>query len=282
MLSQDNQVKIAWVGKHFGEEPPLSGSQSQGAGGIFFTGCNLRCVFCQNYQISQQELGQFYSVEQLAGMMLKLQADGAVNIDLVAPTIWWQQIKPAIILAKEKGLTLPIVWNSNSYEPVHILKALDGLIDVYLPDFKYGDDQVGYKYSGVKNYSAIAQAAIQEMFRQVGYLKIDADDLSRRGLIVRHLVLPNNVENSLKALEILAGIDTNIHISLMSQYFPIHRADQYPEINRQITAEEFQKVKDYFFELGFSSGWLQEEGSSEVLIPDFNKTKPFGRYTYKN
>jgi len=271
----NRKIKIAWVGKHFGEEPPLGGEKNQGAGGIFFSGCNLKCVFCQNWQISQTGIGQEYSAAKLAEMMLKLQTDGPVNIDLVTPTIWWQEIKTALQIAKSRGLTLPILWNSNAYEQVATLKQLAGLVDIYLPDFKYGDDAAAFKYSGVRNYAATATAAIKEMLSQVGHLQTDENGIATRGVIVRHLILPNNIQNSLAALKILRDIDPQLPISLMRQYYPLHNARNYPEINRQISEPEFMQVFDYLWELGLTSGWVQEKNCEQVLIPDFNKPEPF-------
>jgi len=263
------QVKIAWHGIHSGEEPPLSP-----AGGIFFSGCNLHCVFCQNYQISQQGLGKNYSVAELSDMMLELQKNGATNIDLVTPTIWHQQIKEAILLARKNNLKIPIVWNSNGYEDLKIIKAMEGLIDIYLPDFKYSDDDLALKYSGIKNYLSTATAAIKEMIRQVGNLKI-ANNTAQRGVIVRHLVLPNNLENSFGVLKHLSEIDTNIHISLMNQYYPLHQADKFPELCRVVSEKEFEQVYDYLLDLGFANGWVQGEKSQKNLIPDFTKLEPF-------
>ncbi|MFH0857114.1 MAG: radical SAM protein [bacterium] len=269
-------IKIAYFGKHFGEEPPLVGDKNQGSGAIFFSGCNLRCVFCQNFQISQEGLGKNYSVGELAKMMIKLQDDGAVNINLVTPTIWQRQIKEAIILAKSRGLTLPIAWNSNGYENILLLQEMEGLIDIYLPDFKYGDDEAGYKYSGVKNYSAAAVNATKEMFRQVGHLKIGQDGIAQKGLIVRHLILPNNTENSISALHMLASIDNNIHLSLMRQYFPLHNAKAFSELMRSVNEDEFKKIYNFAEELGFKNGWVQEEACECAFVPDFTKDKPFG------
>ncbi|MFZ2189236.1 MAG: radical SAM protein [Candidatus Magasanikiibacteriota bacterium] len=287
-------VKVAWFGIHTGEEPPLIP-----AGGIFFTGCNLRCVFCQNYQISQENLGKFYSIEELANIMLDLQTQGAVNIDLVTPTIWWKQIKPAIILARERGLTLSIVWNSNGFDSLEILQEMKGLVDIYLPDFKYSDDEIAFKYSGIKNYVETTKLAIKEMLDQVNYLQIENGIATRparhasqprlsqpgtgeqvagvagRGLIVRHMVLPNNLANSFGVLQMLSEIDNKIHVSLMNQYFPMHHANEYPEINRIVSDVEFNQVYDYLQELGFTNGWVQGEKSQQFLIPDFRKEEPF-------
>ena len=269
------KAKIAWFGKHFGEEPPLVGDKNQGAGGIFFSGCNLRCAFCQNYQISQGKVEQKeYSVEQLAEIMIGLQKQGAINIDLVSPTIWFQQIKEAILIAKNKGLAIPIVWNSNAYESERLLKEMKGLVDIYLPDFKYGDDEAALRYSNAKNYSKIAEKAIKEMLRQVGNLKLE-QGIAKKGVVVRHLVLPNNLENSFKALKIIASIDKNIYLSLMNQYYPLHRVREFPEINRKVSKEEFQKVFEYAGKLGFESGWVQQEGSPRAFVPNFMAKEPF-------
>ncbi|RLF25597.1 MAG: hypothetical protein DRN01_06185, partial [Thermoplasmata archaeon] len=267
-------VKIAWFGKYFWEEPALIGNKEQGTGSIFFSGCNLHCVFCQNYQISQEGLGKFYSIEDLVNIILRLQKQGVVSIDLVTPTIWWQSIKQALILARKRGLKVPVIWNSNAYEDVFALKKMEGLVDVYLPDFKYGDDKIAWHYSRARDYSSIAFKAIKEMFSQVGLLKIGKDSIAKKGLIVRHLVLPHNVENSMRVLDLLAKISKDIHISLMSQYFPVYKAKEYPEINRRVTQEEFEKVLDYACSLGFRYGWFQEE-TDDSLFPDFQRKNPF-------
>lgn len=266
-------IRIAWWGLHFGEEPPFVGDK--GAGTIFFTGCNLRCVYCQNYQISQQGIGKNYTLEELVKIMLKLQEMAALNIDLVSPTIWSEQIQEVIIKAKRKGLNIPILWNSNAYEEVEILKKLEGLVDIYLLDFKYGDNELGFKYSGVKNYVEKAKSAIKETLRQVGNLKLSKEEIVQKGVMVRHLILPNNIKNSLKVLDILEVIDKNLYISLMSQYEPTNKARDFKEINRNITREEFEKVFNYFRNLGFENGWVQEMDSNEIFLPDFTKENPF-------
>lgn len=265
------EVKIAWFGKHFGEEPPLVGNETQGAGGIFFSGCNLRCVFCQNFQISQQGIGKYYSVAELAKIMTDLQSQGAVNIDLVTPTIWWKQIAEAVALAKQNGLAIPVVWNSNAYEAVAILRRVEDVVDVYLPDFKYGDDTLALKYSGIRKYSEVAIAAIREMLKQKG--NFDAE--KNKGVIVRHLILPGCVENSIRALELLAEINPNLHISLMRQYVPVHKACDFPEINRRVTDEEFTEVYNALLDLGFENGWVQDEEDASAFLPDFTKAYPF-------
>jgi len=258
-------MKISWFGKHFGEEPSISGEG--GSGGIFFTGCNLHCCFCQNWQISQEWLGKDYSINELVDIMLDLQKQGALNIDLVTPSIWVSEIKEALILAKEKGLTIPVVYNTNSYDKLEDIKGLDGLIDVYLPDYKYSDDKLAEKYSGVLNYVEIAKRNILEMIKQVGEKKV----------IVRHLILPNNLENTFEALKTIRSFSDNVCLSLMTQYMPMYRADKYPEINRKVSREEYEKIMELVEELDFQEGFFQplEENASECLVPDFTKENPF-------
>jgi len=265
-----NGVKIAWFGRHFGEEPPLIGGgvypeRKRGAGTIFFSGCNLHCVYCQNYQISQQGIGKSYSTEELVNIMLKLQNDGALNIDLVTPTIWQEQIKEAIIKAKEKSLKIPVIWNSNGYDGVKLIKEMKGLVDIYLPDFKYGNNDLAYKYSGIKKYVEKTEETIREMINQVG----------AENVIIRHLILPNNIENSIGVLKKIKEMDKNIRVSLMTQYEPVFRAKEFPEINRRITENEFEKVHNYQLELGLINGWVQEMGSQKVFLPDFTRDNPF-------
>lgn len=268
-------LKIGWIGKHFGEEPPLVGDKKRGAGGVFLSGCHMKCVFCQNFQISQQVRGKVYSLDQLVEKMLWLERKGALNIDFVTPTIWYKQLIQAVIRARKRGLSLPIVWNSNGYEKVEMLRELEGIVDIYLPDFKYGIAEIGERYSLVKEYTEIALAAIKEMRRQVGYLKIDQQGTAYRGLIVRHLILPNNLENSLRALENLADFDRDIHLSLLSQYYPTHKAAGFSEIHRTVTADEAKKVYDYALKLGFHRGWNQALDSPLTMLPDFTVERPF-------
>ena len=274
-----NFVKIAWIGKHFGEEPPLVGKR--GAGAIFFSGCNLRCVYCQNYQISQQNLGEKYSIDELVAAMLKLQKNGALNIDLVTPTIWLKQIRQAIIKAKEKGLKIPIIWNSNAYENAEDIKTLKGLVDVYLPDFKYGDENLAFRYSGAKNYVEKAKKTIKEMLAQVGNPKL-SKDTAKSGIFVRHLILPGQIKNSFRVLEILADLGPGLCLSLMTQYRPVYRAKEFPEINRNIRKEEFKKVFNYSLRLGFKNGWTQKMNNQTGFLPDFTKRNPFSKRVCQN
>jgi putative pyruvate formate lyase activating enzyme len=265
---------IAWYGKHFGEEPPLVGNETQGAGTIFFSGCNLHCVFCQNYQISQENLSKKQN-KSLTKIMLELQDQEAVNIDLVTPTMWWRHIKAAVLEAKSKGLKIPIVWNSNAYEPVKILQEMEGIVDIYLPDFKYGIDETGERYSGVRNYVETAKKAIQEMIEQTGKGLEIKNDIAKKGIIIRHLVLPGNIENSLKVLDEISEIDQNIHVSLMSQFNPVYKTKNYSDINRKLNREEWEKVCNYMEERGLDKGWMQDLESAEIFSPDFRRNNPF-------
>lgn len=273
MLNSKKLIRIAWWGLHFGEEPPFV--LKKGAGTIFFSGCHLHCVYCQNYQISQLGIGKNYHLEEVVKMMLELQNLGALNIDLVTPTLWAESLKEIIKEARQRGLKIPILWNSNAYEDVKVLKSLKGLVDIYLPDFKYGSSDLVLKYSGVKNYPLKAQKAIQEMLKQVGHLKLSPQGKALRGVLVRHLILPNNLENSFKVLDILKKIDPYLDISLLTQYQPLYQAKEFKEINRPISQEEFQTVYHYFQTLGFQKGWYQEMGSSQNLVPDFTNPQPF-------
>lgn len=279
---KNRKIRIAWYGKHFGEEPPLvghppslsSGKIRYGAGTIFFSGCNLHCVFCQNHQISQSALGKEYSPRELAKIMIELQDKNAVNIDLVTPTPWWETLKEAIILAHELGLTIPLVWNSNAYETPHIIRKMNGLVDIYLPDFKYADNTLAVKYSKAPGYSLLAEKAIKEMFNQVGKLQTK-NDIAQTGLIIRHLILPGHLDNSFAVLEKIAAIDKNIYLSLMSQYHPVYLANRFSEINRRLTEDEIESVEIKRMELGLENGWTQEADLRDVFLPDFSKENPF-------
>jgi len=266
-------LKVASIGPHHGEEPPLSGTK--GSGAIFFSNCNLRCIFCQNYQISQEGIGYFISEEELADEMLKLQKIGCHNINLVSPTHFGPQILKTLTIAKEKGLKIPIVYNSNGYDSVEMLKLLEGYIDIYLPDIKYSDNQNALKYSGVKDYVEHNRAAITEMFYQIGNLVLDKDGIAQKGVIVRHLILPYDLAGSYESLKFLASLSKDIFISAMSQYYPCFRAIGHPILGRKITKEEYRKVLDWIDEFGFENVLTQEEDSADNYLPDFRKDKPF-------
>lgn len=264
-----DKVKVALVSTHHYEEPCISGDK--GSGTIFFTGCNLKCVYCQNYEISSGMFGKEITVERLADIMLEQQKRGVLNINLVTPTMYITSIKEAIILAKEKGLTIPIVYNSGGYENVEMLKELEGLIDIYLPDLKYVNDEHAKKYSNALNYFKHATEAILEMRRQVKD-NIDENGIMKSGLIIRHMILPNMVENTKGVLKwIKENLGEDQIISIMAQYFPTYKAHEYEEINRKITPEELEQVEDYLFELGLENGYIQELGEhEEEYVPNFN------------
>jgi len=226
---------------HFGEESPLVGIH--GSGTIFFTSCNLSCVYCQNYEISQLRIGQEVSFEKLAQMMINLQNRGCHNINLVSPTSHVPAIVKALSIAREQGLKLSLVYNTNAYDSVEILKLLDGIVDIYMPDTKYSDSALALKYSNVPNYFEIMKKAIKEMKGQVGDLIIDEKGIAKRGLLVRHLFLPNNIAGSKKIFEFLAKeISPDVFLNVMDQYTPHWKAGEYPELSRRITQEEFQEV----------------------------------------
>ena len=241
-------VKIALASLHFFEEPCISGEN--GSGTVFFSNCNLSCKFCQNYEISHLSKGKEIEVAELANTFLDLQEKGANNINLVTPTIYAYQIIEAIKIAKANGLKLPIIYNSNGYESIETLKALEGYIDVYLPDLKYYYDDIALKYSGIKEYFEHATKAIKEMYRQVGTPSFDENGIIQKGLIIRHLVLPNNIENSKKVLEwIKNNIDQRVYVSIMAQYFPCYKAKEIKELNRKLMKEEYEQIENFVYEI---------------------------------
>lgn len=264
------------IGPHFGEEPFLSGTR--GSGAIFISDCNLRCVYCQNWQISQGQ-GKGMSNElcalDLADKMLDLQGQGCHNINLVSPSHVVPQILETLKIAKSRGLKIPIVYNTNGYDSPQILKIMEGSIDIYLPDIKYSSDENALKYSGVKNYVKRNREAIAEMFRQVGNLELDKEGVARRGIIVRHLVLPNDLAGSFDSLKFLSSLSKDIWVSIMAQYHPCHKAAEYPELNRKINSAEYQKVLNSSAECGLRNIMTQELESSDIYLPDFSKDKPF-------
>lgn len=262
-------VKIALASLHHFEEPCISGKN--GSGTVFFSNCNLSCVFCQNYKISQQGLGHEISIDELANIFLEQQNQGAENINLVTPTMYVPQIIEALKIAKKKGLHLPIIYNSNGYENVETIKLLNGYIDVYLPDLKYFDNDLAKKYSGINNYFEYATKAICEMYFQVGLPTFDDNGLIKKGIIIRHLVLPNHIDNSKKVLLwIKENMPKDIYISLMAQYFPTYKAKDIEDLNRKLTNEEFEEIKNYLDELNLYNGYFQELGDhEEEYVPDF-------------
>lgn len=227
-------VKVAMASVHDFEEPCIS--NGQGSGTVFFSNCNLDCVFCQNYEISSLGYGKEITIQELAEVFLKQQEKNVNNINLVSPTSYAVQIKKALIIAKSKGLKIPIIYNTNGYENIETIKMLDGYIDVYLPDFKYADNALAKKYSKVDNYFEIAISAIQEMYKQVGEIKLDKNGIVKKGVIIRHLILPNHIENTKKVLKwIDSNMSQDVFVSVMAQYFPTYKAKEIPELNRKIT-----------------------------------------------
>lgn len=271
-----SELPIAHIGLHFGEEPPISGNN--GSGAVFFAGCNLRCVFCQNFQISQEFKKNdfnYVSAEALAGEMIKLQEMGAHNINLVSPSHVVFQAADAIIIAKENGLTIPVVYNSNGYDSLESLKKIRGLIDIYLPDIKYMDNGIAKEYSFAKSYADNIVAVLREMYSQVGQLETDENGIAVKGLLVRHLVLPNNLENTKKCLRAVAKISPDIFMSIMSQYTPMHKAQKLSSLNRPLSQSEYDETLKYALELGLENAFIQELESQTTCLPDFNKETPF-------
>ncbi len=268
---------------HFGEEPPLSGTR--GAGNIFFGNCNLRCVYCQNYQISQahkEQIKNEVTPERLAEMMLELQARGCHNINFVSPTHFAPQMARAILIAAEKGLRLPIVYNTNAYDSVEVLRLLDGVVDVYLPDLKYAEDEAGFLYSKVRSYAPVSRAAIAEMYRQMGdQLAYSEDGLVKRGLVIRLLVLPNDIGGLRDSLRwIRDELSPRIAVSLMAQYYPTNVAgtnQRYVLLSRRISESEWLRAASALDEFGIEQGWMQEyDGAAFYYRPDFkDRETPF-------
>jgi putative pyruvate formate lyase activating enzyme len=232
---------IASYGAHHGEEDPLRGSR--GSGTIFFSWCNLRCVFCQNWEISQRGIGREVEPREIADMMLKLQADGCHNINFVSPSHVVAQIIAAVSDAAARGLRLPLVYNTGGYDSLEALALLEGIIDIYMPDMKYGDSALARKYSKVRNYVETNRAAVKEMHRQVGDLVIDENGIAQSGLLVRHLVMPRGIAGTEQVLSFLANeISKNTYLNLMDQYRPCYRADEFPELDRPTAAGEYREA----------------------------------------
>ncbi len=265
-----DNVKVALASLHFYEEPCIS--LQNGSGTVFFSNCNLNCVYCQNYKISQENFGKEISIDKLADIFLSLQERKANNINLVTPTVYVDKIIQAIDISRKRGLKIPIIYNSSGYESIETIKKLDGYIDVYLPDFKYAIDELGMKYSKVKNYSNIAKEAIKEMYNQVGKVVLDKNGLIKKGVIIRHLILPNNIDNTKLVLKwVKDTFNDNVFLSLMAQYFPTNKANMYKELNRKITQEEYNEIEEYLYSLNIENGYIQELGEhEEEYVPDFN------------
>ncbi len=254
---------VASFNLHYGEEPPISGEN--GSGTIFFSGCNMNCIFCQNFPISQlHQANKYYNIESFADLMLNLQSRKAHNINFVTPSHYIYQIVESLKIAVEKGLNIPIVYNSSGYDLPGIIRDLDGIIDIYLPDAKYVSENISYKYSGVKNYFDINRQCLLEIYSQTdGGLELDNNGIAKKGMIIRHLVLPDNIENSKSVLKwIRNNLSFKVHLSIMAQYFPAYKVgpSYCSEIYRKLNHDEYEEILDYAEELGFENAWFQYSG----------------------
>lgn len=265
----NDKVKIDLYSLHYFEEPCISGKE--GSGTVFFSNCNLNCIYCQNYQISQEGKGYEITTEELANIFLKQQANGANNINLVTPTMYVYQIIEAIKIAKSKGLELPIIYNTNGYENVETIRELKGYVDIYLPDFKYYSDELAIKYSKAPNYFNIATKAILEMINQVGAPEFDSNGIMKKGVIIRHLVLPGHIQNSKHILKWLKeNVDKKAYVSVMAQYFPTYKAKDDIYINRKLSNKEYREIENYLYTLDIENGYIQELGKhEEEYVPNF-------------
>lgn len=265
----DNRIKIALSSLHHFEEPCISGSS--GSGTIFFSNCNLNCIYCQNYKISQEGNGTYITIDELADLFLQHQSNGAHNINLVTPTSYVYQIIEALKIAKSKDLNIPIIYNTNSFENISTLKSLEGYIDVYLPDLKYYSNELSKKYSNVDNYFTVATKAILEMINQVGFPKFDENGIIQKGVIIRHLILPGHIQNSKHILKWLKNnIDGKAYVSIMAQYFPTFKAKDDNIINRKLNKKEYKEIENFLYTLDLKNGYIQELGQhEEEYVPHF-------------
>lgn len=263
-------VKVARAALHYWEEPCISGNV--GSGTVFFSHCTLKCVFCQNYNISQCEWGKEITIERLSEIFLELQEKGALNINLVTPTHYVPQIIEALKIAKSKGLKLPIIYNSSGYEKVETIKLLKGYIDVYLPDIKYFDSKYSSKYSKANSYFEFALEAIKEMVNQVGEVEFNKDGIIKKGVIIRHLMLPGLLFDSKKIIDsIYKNFGDKVYISIMNQYTPLENVEKYPELNKSLNKKHYDSIIDYALNIGVKNGFIQEDGTDkESFIPLFN------------
>ena len=264
-----NTLRVARAALHFWEEPCLSGEE--GSGAVFFTGCNLRCVFCQNYEIARAEQGKEITIERLTEIFLELQEQKANNINLVTATHYVPQVVEALKAAKEKGLHIPVVYNCGGYESVETLKLLEGLVDIYLPDFKYLDSERAKRYSRAEDYPETAKKALAEMVRQQPEAVFDDRGIMQKGVIVRHLMLPGGIKDSKAVVNYLyETYGDQIFLSLMNQYTPLPHVAEYPEIDRKLKKFEYDRLVDYAISLGVENGFIQEgETAKESFIPAF-------------
>lgn len=268
-----DDVVVSHALPHYGEEPPISGSQ--GAGTIFLSSCNLKCTFCQNYQISQSVSGTVTDIEDLSVIMLALHDAHCHNIEIVTPTPHVPQIMEAFLMAQRRGLNLPLVYNCGGYENPEVLKLLEGMVDIYLPDFKYGIENDAFVLSGAKDYPRYALASIREMVRQVGDSLGEDEGVAKRGIVIRHLILPGFISNSLEVLRLIkTHLSPSVPLSIMSQYTPIPAVKDHPHLGRRITRAEYEHVINYSLDIGFEKIFSQEV-NDQTLTPDFEKKIPF-------
>jgi len=268
-----DDVVVSRALPHYGEEPPISGTQ--GAGTIFLSSCNLKCIYCQNYQISHHLSGERMGIESLSGIMLALQDSHCHNIEPVTPTPHIPHITEALLIARRKGLRLPLVYNCGGYENPDVLKLLEGTVDIYLPDFKYGTENEALILSGVQDYPRFAIASIKEMVRQVGASLWEDEGIANRGILIRHLILPGFISNSLEVLSLIKKhISVSVPLSIMSQYTPIPSVKDHPYLNRRITRAEYEHVINYAMDIGFENIFTQDV-DERALAPDFEKKAPF-------
>lgn len=262
-------IKIALANLHYAEEPCISGKN--GSGTVFFSNCNLKCIYCQNYKISQEGKGNEITIDKLAKIFLEEQENNAHNINLVTGTMYVPQIIEAIKIARKNGLNIPIIYNSNGYENVDTIKMLNGYIDIYLPDFKYYSNQLAKKYSGIDNYFEYATSAIKEMINQVGIPKFDKNGMIVKGVIIRHLILPNHIQNTKNVLKwIKENLPNDIYVSVMAQYFPTYKALEDNLINRNLKVREYKEIEEFLFLLNLENGYIQELGENEEqYVPNF-------------
>ena len=265
----NDKIKIALVSTHEYEEPCISGKN--GSGTVFFSNCNLNCMYCQNYEISQLGKGREITIEELADIFIKQQEKGVNNINLVTPTMYAYQIIEAIKIARKNGLNLPIIYNTNGYERVETIKALDGYIDVYLPDLKYYSDTLSRKYSNVDKYFEVATKAIKEMYRQVGQATFNEKGIIQKGVIIRHLILPNHLQNTKHILKWIKENLGDIYVSIMAQYFPTYKAKGDSLIGRKLTKKEYKEIENFLYTLELQNGYIQELGEhEEEYVPEWD------------
>lgn len=264
------EIYLARAALHMWEEPCISGEE--GSGTVFFSGCPLRCVYCQNYNIAHAKMGKAITKKRLAEIFLELQEKGANNINLVTPTHYTPQIVWAVNEAREQGLKLPVVYNCSGYEKVETLKMLEGIVDVYLTDFKYMDSEIAKRYSRAEDYPEVAKAALKEMVHQTGEVTFTDEGMMQKGVIVRHLLLPGYLNNAKAVVQyVYETYGDKVFLSLMNQYTPLPQVEKYAEINRRVTEEEYNELVDFAIDIGVENGFIQEgETAEESFIPEFN------------